>query len=179
MILALDLSTRKTGYCAGTGECVPTADAFVLPQTGEDIGQMLALLDDNLSALLERFKPSVVVYEAPILPQGPGRSTLLIRRKLFSLGSHVEFVCYRRGIRCGEETVKAIKKELGGSSKASKDDMVAAAEKCGVRLPETIAGGREDAADAFGIWLLALRHTNPQLSARWDRVLYSSRGALL
>lgn len=158
----------------------------MLPQCGEDIGQMLALLDDNLNLLLDRFRPSLVAFEAPILPsgggkkgQGPVMGSLLTRRKLMNVAGHLEFVCYRRGIPCGEETVRTIKKELAGHGGATKADMVYAAQKCGVRLPETQAAGQEDAADAFGVWLLGLRHTNRTLSAQWDRRLYSARGALL
>ncbi len=154
MIVALDLATRLCGYCAGRGDKVPVADAFKLAQHGEDIGAMLVELDANVDSLLTR-------------------------RKLFNVAGHVEFMCAKRGISCAEEEVRTIKRELSGSTKASKDDMVRAAEKVGVRLPTALSDGREDAADAFGCWLLGLRHQDRTLSARWDRVLYSSRGALL
>lgn len=185
MILSLDLATRLTGFCAGSGEVVPVADAFKMAQHGDDIGAMLDELDRNVGILLERFRPVLVVYEAPILPSGGGKGggnvmgSTLIRRKLFNLGGHVEWMCHTRGIRCAEESVKAIKRELAGHTKASKGDMVAAATKVGVRLPEAVIAGREDAADAFGVWLLGLRHQSPALSARWDKLLWSSRGALL
>jgi len=183
MLLALDLATRLNGWCGGDGSTVPVASAFKLDQHGEDIGAMLVELESNLNALIDRFQPTLVVFEAPILPSGGRRGqnvmgSLLMRRKLMSLGSFVEFVCKKRGIPCAEESVRAIKRELAGTTKASKDDMVAAAIKCGVKLPEALAAGREDAADAFGLFLLALRHTNKALSAEWDRKLWSSRGAL-
>lgn len=185
MILCLDLATRLNGWCAGDGSKVPACDAFKLDQHGEDIGAMLAELDAKLCALMDRFSPALVCYEAPILPQnrrkgdgGAVMGSLLVRRKLMSLGSFVEYRCHMRGVSCAEAGVQAIKRELGGKSHASKDDMVAAALKCGVPLPETEAAGRKDAADAFGIWLLALRHTDKARSAEWDRRLYSSRGAL-
>lgn len=179
MILAFDLSTRRNGWCAGAGLEIPTAGAFVLPQTGDDIGQMLALLDDQLSGLFDRYQPALAVYESPILPQGAGRSTLMIRRKLFALGAHLEFVCKRRGVQCAEFHLRAIKKELGGSGYASKADMTYAAERLGVKLPETQAAGREDAADAAGLWLLALRHMDPKAAARFDTRLWTGRGALV
>lgn len=185
MILALDLATRLTGFCAGDGSKAPTCSAFKMEQHGENIGAMLNELDQNFVALFRRFMPDLVLYEAPILPQGRKGDkgavvgSLLIRRKLFALGSHLEFFCHRQGVQCAEAEVRTIKKELAGHTKASKDDMVTAATKCGITLPATVAAGREDAADAFGLWLLGLRHTNRELSARWDRVLWSSRGALL
>lgn len=183
--MALDLATRLTGFCAGSGETIPTCDAFKMGQHGEDIGAMLAELDDNLGAVLDRFRPTVCVFEAPILPMGGGKKggnvmgSTLIRRKLFNLSGHVEFVCHRRGIQCGEEKVQGIKRELAGSSSATKSDMIYAAETCGVKLPATVAAGREDAADSFGVWLLALRRIDPRLSAAWDKRLWSSRGTLL
>lgn len=186
MLLALDLATRLTGYCAGSGADLPEADALRFAQHGEDIGGMLVELDDKVGALLDRFRPTLVVFEAPILPSGGRRGdgntvmgSLLTRRKLFNLAGHIEFMCARRGIVCAEEEVRRIKRELAGHTKATKDDMVHAARKCGIKLPETQAAGMEDAADAFGVWLLGLRHQNRDLSARWDRLLYSSRGALL
>lgn len=184
MILSFDLATRLTGYCAGNGHTHPVADAFRMAQHGEDIGAMLGELDEKLNILIDRFHPTLIVFEAPILPSGGRRGqtvmgSLLTRRKLMNLSGHLEFVCNRRGITCGEEQVRTIKKELAGTTKASKDDMVFAAEKLGIVLPETQAAGREDAADAVGIWLLGLRHVNRALSAQWDRRLYSARGAML
>lgn len=186
MILALDLASRKCGWCAGRGDAIPVAGAFVLDQHGDDLGAMLVQLEDNLSALINRFQPTLVCFEAPILPTGGRKGdggavmgSLLTRRKLMSIPAFLEYLCKKRSIPCAEDSVEAIKKELGGSFSASKEDMVSAALKCGVQLPATQAAGREDAADAFGCWVLALRHTDKALSTRWDRLLYSSRGALL
>lgn len=185
-VLGLDLATRLTGWCAGDGLSVPTAGAFELPQTGEDIGEMLDLLDLHLAGLFERTRPSVVLFEAPILPSGGRKGdkgavmgSALVRRKLMNLSGHVEFMCRRRGIEYFEDSVQGIKKELAGFAGAEKTDMVAAAQKVGVALPGTKSAGQEDAADAFGCWLLALRYADPAASANWDRVLHSSRGSLL
>lgn len=181
-LLALDLSSRLNGYAAGNGHSIPVAGAFTLAQHGEDLGAMLVELEDNLSSLIARFQPTACVYEAPILPSKGDKAamgSLLTRRKLMSVGSFVEYVCHRRGIMCGEEHVRTIKKELAGSAKASKDDMVYAAQKLGVILPKTDVAGKKDAADATGLWLLGLRRLNPRMSANFDRILWSSRGALL
>jgi Holliday junction resolvasome RuvABC endonuclease subunit len=186
VILTLDTSSRKNGYCAGDGTTIPVASAFILDQHEEDIGAMLEQFDANVSLLFQRFQPTVCVFESPILPSGGGKGdkgpvmgSTLTRRKLFNVAGHFEWMCHTRGIPCGEEEARTIKKELAGSRKADKEDMVAAALKCGIVLPPTQAAGMEDAADAFGLWLIGLRKTNRELSARWDRLLYSSRGALL
>lgn len=182
MILALDLASRLCGWCAGDGSRIPLADAFKLAQHGEDIGAMLAELDANLCVLIERFQPTAIAFEAPILPSRGGPAVMgstLTRRKLMNVAGHVEYRAHVAGITYGEESVKDIKKELTGRYHASKDEMVAAALKLGVILPATEAAGMKDAADATGLWLLALRRTNPALSAEWDRRLYSSRGLLV
>ena len=186
MILTLDTSSRKNGFCAGDGATVPVASAFILDQHGEDIGAMLEQFNQNVETLFRRFQPTVCIFESPILPSGGGKGdkgpvmgSTLTRRKLFNVAGHFEWMCHTRGIPCGEEQARTIKKELAGSRKATKDDMVAAALKCGVILPPTQAAGMEDAADAFGLWLIGLRKTKPALSAHWDRRLWSSRGALL
>jgi Holliday junction resolvasome RuvABC endonuclease subunit len=182
VLLALDLASRLNGFCAGDGLSIPVAGAFKLAQHGEDLGAMLAELDANLCTLLDRFGVTAVVYEAPILPSRGDRAamgSLLTRRKLMSVGSFVEYRCHMRGLACGEENVKAIKRELVGKAHASKDDMVRCALKLGVRLPETEAAGQKDAADATGLWLLGLRRINPRLSQEWDRRLWSTRPVLM
>lgn len=147
-------------------------------QAGDDLGHMLDQMDLALAAHIERFRPEAVVYEAPILVFRPGRhDTLRPLRKLYNLGGHLEWVCRRRGISCHEVTVKEVKKALAGFGAAEKADMVAAAEKIGLTLPP--GKGREDAADAFGAWLLLLRAKSRTNSERFDRALYGRRGALL
>lgn len=136
---------------------------------------MLDQLDKALASHIELYRPGALVYEAPILV--PNRDNLLKLRKLYNLGGHVEFVCRRRGIECSEVTVDDVKKALAGFSAAGKLDMVAAAEKIGLTLP---AGKkREDAADAFGAWLLLLRHHSRPNADRFDRALWGRRGVLL
>lgn len=184
MIIGLDLATRLNGWCAGDGASIPSAGAFLLPQVEEDIGRMLCQLDDEIAALIDWHKPTLVIFEAPILPSRgrKGNSVMgstLVRRKLMNLTGHVEFMCTRRGIECREADVQRIKRELAGFASADKRDMVAAAQKVGIELPITKAAGQEDAADAFGAWLLGLRYKDGALSARWDSKLYGSRGALL
>lgn len=174
MIVSLDLATRLTGWTAGRGDTTPDCGVWEFPQCGDDLGRMLCVLDDFLTITVDRFKPTVMVYEAPILRR---IDDLLKVRKLYSLGSHVEFVCRRRGIECHEVSIAAIKKEVTGNAFAEKDDMVAVARTVGLTLPK--GPGAKDAADSFGGWLLALRHYEPEFSAAWDKRIWSGRSALL
>lgn len=133
--------------------------------------------------MLDRFEPEWLVYEAPILVHKSKHSQrndkLEDVARMLALTGHVELVCYRRGIECRKVDLRKVKKELAGFGGADKDDMVAAAEKLGLRLPKTPQRAREDASDAFGAWLLLLRARYPSLSARFDSALYGRRGALL
>lgn len=133
--------------------------------------------------MIERFQPEWLVFEAPILVHKSRHSQRNDRledvARTLAMTGHVEFVCRRRGIECRRVDIRAVKKELAGFGRADKDDMVAAAEKIGLRLPASPKRSREDAADAFGCWLLLLRARYPSLSARFDSALYGRRGALI
>lgn len=190
--LGLDLASRLTGWCVGDGAEAPVCGAWAFPPVrgddgSYDYGLLLATLDDYLTACHARFAFSTVAYEAPILvfrrrgqadDGSAGYNDNLTKlRLLYPLGAYVEFWCLRHGVECFEVTVQAIKKELGGHRHAEKADLVYVAQKCGLQLPTGPAA--QDAADAFGAWLLLLRSINPARSADWDRRLYSSKGSML
>jgi len=177
VVTGLDLATIKSGYCYGDGLTTPTAGAWTFPHVGEDLGWLACELEDVLTAHIERERPVLVNYESPILVSGRDRPIVL--RKLYGMGMEVERICRRKGIECREAGLRKIKKELAGFSGAGKTDMVFAAERIGVQLPATLAAGREDAADATGAWLLAMRDHDKTISAQWDRRLYAARGALI
>ncbi len=189
MILAFDLATRLCGYCLGDGLSIPEAGAFELPQLGEDLGKMLDLFNNYIGLLIDRSHPVAILYEKPLLVINrltdeygnllPGRTDdLLTIRKIYSLGSHLEYVARRRGIECSEVGLQAIKKEVTGNHRAKKAEIVAVAKRIGLQLPIK-SKGEEDAADSWGAWLVGLRTYNPAASRRWDRLVHSPRGTLL
>lgn len=191
MYLGLDLASRLTGWCVGSGSDIPACGAWEFPAVkgddgSYDYGLLLATLDDYLTASHARFAFGAVAYEAPILvfrrrgqPDDVGYNDNLNKlRLLYPLGAFVEFWCLRRGIDCFEVSVQAIKREVGGHRNAEKADLIYVAQKCGLQLPAASAG-RDDAADAFGAWLLLLREFEKTRSAEWDRRIYGSRGGLL
>lgn len=171
-----DPGSRRLGWASGDGLSLPTADAWRFDQCGDDYGRMLDLIDCKLNAHIDQHKPELIGYEAPIKTP---HDKLPALRKTLSIGTHIEFVALRRGIECGEIGFHEVKQALAGFSGATKDDMVHAAEKLGVALPATLADGREDAADSVGGWLRMIYLRNRKLSSRFDRILYSARGALL
>jgi len=186
-VLSLDLATRKTGYCVGDGGSTPVADAWLFEQVGADYGRLGAALWFNLDSMALRYPDlALVVVEAPIMTKKDRLDTV---RKLYGISFVVETWCNlysQRRVRaggdplpCKEAGLRQIKKELAGRSGAEKYEMVAAALKCGVALPATLDAGREDAADAFGGWLMGLRSINRTASAEWDRRLWSSRSTAI
>lgn len=182
-LLGLDLASRLTGWCAGAGETVPQVGAWAFEPAEGDFGFLLDQLDRHLAVAMDRFQPTAVAYEAPVLiARGrsgrAGGDTLAKLRLLYPLGAHVEFVCRRRGVPCYEVNVRTVKKELTGDSLAEKGAMYAMAQKLGAKLPPRTSGG-EDAADALAVWLVLLRHMDRRLSAEWDKRIFQPRGAML
>lgn len=180
MLLGLDLASRSTGWCAGTGVEAPECGAWTIEKCDGDYGYLLEQLDGYLQAAFLRFRPTRVAYEAPILvARGRGRQygdKLSTLRLLYPMGAYVEFACRRAGIEYFEVSVTDIKREVTGNVYAPKDDLVAVARKCGLKLPTR---GTDDAADAWGAWLLLLRATDKTLSGQWDASIWGPRGGLL
>ncbi len=181
MMLGLDLASRLTGWCCGSGSVIPACGAWPFPEIDGDFGLLLATLEDYLNVAHRRFAFDAVAYEAPILvARGKGRrygDKLSTLRLLYPMGAFVEWWCRRNDVACWEVTVSAIKKEVTGNAYAPKDDLVAIARKVGLVLPSGDAA--KDAADAWGAWLLLLRYTNPELSRAWDKRIFTPKGALL
>ncbi len=173
--MGIDPGSQKMGFAVGDGTGLPICGAWRFDQTGDDLGAMLAQLDDRLEETITQHGVQEISYEAPILLR---HDTLGRLRKTLSLGAHVEFVCHRMGIPCSEVSLRDAKKELAGFGQAEKSDMVSAAVKLGVTLPATKAAGREDAADALAVFLLLLRKRSRGLSYEFDRRLYGVRGQL-
>jgi hypothetical protein len=185
MICGLDLGSRLTGWCVGDGRTVPSCGAFEFPQVGADLGALGDLLWRNLDSLWRDYPFRRIMLEAPILivnDRRRGTDNLLKLRKLYGISFVVETWARRHPsgpILVEETSLQSLKKELAGSVKADKAAMVAVAERLGLRLPEHLSHGREDAADAFAAWLVGLRFYAKPESARWDQAIYSRRGFLI
>jgi Holliday junction resolvasome RuvABC endonuclease subunit len=182
MILALDLATQ-TGVCFGaadTGE-IPTLDHFRLPSTGDDVGRFLAAFEDQINALIDRAAPTLIVFEAPVLPRAKfnpatkkveGGVSIITTRKLQGLAGELERIAFRQGIECAEIQPSEAKQALTGKGNAKKAEMVRACRAFGLNPHTYTHQGEEasDEADAFGVWLCALRMRHPKLAGRWDPI---------
>lgn len=181
-LLFLDLASKLTGWCAGDGHAIPDCGAWKFPDVGADYGLLLETLEGYLDVAFQRFAPDAVGFEAPILiARGKGNrrygDKLSTLRLLYPMSAFVEWYCRKAKVPCAEVLVSQIKKEVTGNSYAAKDDIVAVARKCGLILPT--GPGAMDAADAWGGWLLLLRHYDKATSAEWDKRIWTPKGALL
>lgn len=174
-----DLSPAFAGWCVGSGEAEPVADAYKFSDYGEELGKLGAELWRLLDTLHARFAFDVVGYEKPILlvnargRDGERRTDKLeTLRAIYGLGMVLEAWCELHGVPCGEETVQAVKKAATGNHAADKKDVAAAMERIGIELPKTLAAGRLDAGDAAAGWVLSVRAWNPWVQ-RWDAALRS------
>jgi hypothetical protein len=136
----------------------------------------------------------LVIYEAPTLPpaqveqDSKGRwkakmqTTIHTTRKLQGLAAVVELEVYDLAqagwpIYCREVPLQTVKKELGGSGRAGKADMVFAARRAGIEIASGDEG--EDEADAFGVFLVGVKYHAPQHFARWLALINGGRGTLV
>lgn len=147
MILALDLATR-TGWCAGVGDRRPEVGHYTMAKTRDDVGQFLIEFETWMRSRIHFWQPDLVVFESPFVRAG---DTAYITRKLHALPGVAEMVCIKMGVEVRQVTPKQAKKALTGNGNAKKPDMVAAAAALGVACEV------DDEADAFGVWLCALR----------------------
>lgn len=182
MILGLDLATN-IGVCHGDGHSIPELAHHRLPSTGDEVGPFLSAFRKWFTDLLERVAPTVIAFEAPILPRAKfDRRTgvftdapigLSTSRKLQGLAGVLEMVCFDEGVPCFEAQPAAVKKALTGQGRASKAEMVHWARRYGLEPHTYTLKGEEasDEADAFGVWLAVLRARFPAVAPMWEPLI--------
>lgn len=200
MILALDLAT-STGWCAGAGDASPAYGSVTMPDTKEEVGPFLDFFDRwlhrKITEVLEEAgvvtavgdygtyptdAKVYLIFEAPVLPRArldnrghlvQAPTTIATTRKLQGLAGVTEMVGVRRHLEVREVHLQTVKKELSGSGRGEKPDMIRAAKRCGLNPKNS------DEADAFGVWLVGVRHYAKQFQHTWDQRLWGGRGAML
>jgi len=119
-----------------------------------------------LEPKVREVEATLIIFEAPILP---AQTQMATTRKLQGMAGVTEMVCHRLGIEVAEVATSQVKKALTGSGRADKDQMMSAARLYG--FEPTCS----DEADAFGIWLCALRLRHPKQAGRWDSLNFQRR----
>jgi hypothetical protein len=176
-VWALDLATL-TGECWGGPSALPTLGHNKLPSTGEDVGHFLHAFEGWVLRRLDEIAPTLIVFEAPVLPRPKfnpvtkkveGGVSLITTRKLQGIAGTLEKVAYAEGLDCREVQPAEAKQALTGKGNAKKHQMVAGARAFGLN-PHTYqheGADASDEADAFGVWLFAVRIRYPAELDRW------------
>src|SRR6478736_7209422 len=104
-----DLSPHFAGFCIGSGETTPVADAYKFDDhPDDDLGALGLELWALLTALHQRFGFTTVGYEKPLLlvnvrfKDGERRTDKLVDlRRTYGLGMIIETWCALHNIPCG------------------------------------------------------------------------------
>lgn len=159
-ILALDLATA-CGWAIGAPSETPRFGTHVLPSCGDDVGKFAWAFHDWLTPLVSTERPHLIIYEAPVLPRQTTPATVI---KLNGLAYDTEKIARYHRVRVVKANVSRLKKFWTGSGRATKDDMMAAARRQGLRVRT------EHDADACAAWALACAYyaAEPADRARWQ-----------
>lgn len=100
--LALDLG-QSVGWAAGDGTAAPTAGTFKLTPvlSEQDFGRALCCLADKTADMITRWRPSLVVAEAPmpiVMPNRPAGREIDAQLQ-FMLEAVVRMVAWRRDLQ--------------------------------------------------------------------------------
>jgi len=149
-----------------------------MPDTKEEVGPFLDFFYKWFATKLDEYQPKVVTFEAPFLPKAridehghlkQAPTSMAVTRKLQGLAGVCEMVCFQKGIDVYEVNLGSVKSAMGGQRGAGKPDIMAAAKRCGMD-PKNF-----DEADAFGVWIVTVRHYAKQYQHIWDQRLYGGR----
>lgn len=156
MILAIDPSSRNTGWCIGysiNDPCITGSESF--SGYRENLGQLAKAYSVWLRKLIEK-NPFIemIVYEQPIRPV---KSSLLTLRQLYTLGSIIEMVAQDHNIPVFEVNNGSHKKVIygHGGKKPAEHEAIKRANEWSYRPKNG------DEADACGVHLITIRDRYP------------------
>lgn len=160
MILAIDPSVSRTGWCKGHPGGPVQTGSLGLGTFGKELGPTLSALEQWLGGILDGV--DLVVYEQPIQF---GKQSFDSRRKLYALGALIELVCYRRRIRVREVNNQSCKALCYGSARMKSAEV----KERGVALAKAwgFDPANHDQADACAVFLLSVREWFPDDFKTW------------
>ena len=160
MILAIDPSVSRTGWCKGHPGGPVQTGSLGLGTFGKELGPTLSALEQWLEGILDGV--DLVVYEQPIQF---GKQSFDSRRKLYALGALIELVCYRRRIRVREVNNQSCKALCYGSARMKSAEV----KERGVALAKAwgFDPANHDQADACAVFLLSVREWFPDDFKKW------------
>ncbi len=158
VLIGFDNASR-VGWCAGDGSRTPAFGSFQLPVTGADVGRYLLEARAFYRILLDRFQPTICVYEAPVRVENQA-----LQIKLHGLPGILEMECVERGVRVVMAYPVTLKKRLAGHGHSKKPAMILAARGLGLEVDN------HDEADAVAAWLCGVEHYSDHWPAWADRL---------
>ncbi|HEY5409273.1 MAG TPA: hypothetical protein VIJ94_00975 [Caulobacteraceae bacterium] len=184
-LIGWDLGTARNGWCAGGGESTPVAGGFRLGRvTPDEIGDMGCEFSARVMDVSKRYPQATHwISERPLLfmratDDRPYADDRFKVERLMGLSCLLQTIGRKLGKVCKMVEPGSAKMEFAGRH-ASKDMMVEMALALGIELPEHDADGREDAADACGVWKVGLRLFARHHLQRFDGAIYTRRGSLV
>jgi Holliday junction resolvasome RuvABC endonuclease subunit len=158
--MALDHGTR-TGWAVGCGDRLPAIGSRKNPHAGgrAELEPFWEAHHHWLKGVITDFKPTVVVWERPVLAKFTSHASVEIT---FGLQAITGLTCRQAGLPVRVVSPQQAKIALTGHGRASKEEMVEAALGYGFDLIE-----HHDEADAFGVWLYTLQMLAPNKALRF------------
>ena len=172
-LLALDIST-VTGWCVGDlHEGEPHAGSHKFEKSGAAIGPLLLAYDGWLTALLDRFEPTVIVMEEPMATQA-GKTPAATAYKLQTMAGLTEYIAARDKLAIRQVhllTWRAAlcpgKGNIGKFKAQEKGIVYPPIQACWDRGWDPVD---DNEADARGIWLYAGSHMARRQMSRFDPI---------
>ena len=149
MILALDQASL-CGWAAGNDTVVACGLIDSNPRRFESQGMRFVKFERELVKLIERFNPSLVVFEEHRAHTGVQAAQIL-----GAYAASIMRICDERNINYTAAPVVAHKRGFTGTTRASKELTLAVAKK---KFPD-IKIASHDTADACSIWWWAKQKT--------------------
>lgn len=160
MILAIDPSVSRTGWCRGNPGGPVSTGSLGLGSFGNELGPTLNALSQFLRRALDGV--TLVAFEQPIQF---GSQSFASRRKLYSIGALIELEAWRRGILVREVNNSTAKALCYGSGKMKSAEVKARA----VELAQAwgFDPKNHDEADACAVFLVAVREWHADHFKMW------------
>ena len=164
MILSLDTSASRTGWCVGEPQGPVRTGSAGFGGHGCDIGGLLLEFEGWLSEMVFEIVPQRIVFEKPVRPFAS--LNLETARKLYGIAGIVELVAKRQKVPVREVSNTEAKKLCYGNGGLKS----AEAKKVAVDRARLwgAAPANHDEADAFAVWLVAVKHHHPEAFEAWE-----------
>jgi Holliday junction resolvasome RuvABC endonuclease subunit len=156
-LLALDLATHVGWAFFSERGATPKLGTWYAPKLPDRdrFGPIYSAFEGWLVRMIHTHAPSVIAFEAPILPRSKTFQKARAIRLSYGFAGSTERIAFEWQLRCIECAAASVKLRLAGHGHAKKPAMVAAAIRHGCDV------ATEDEADAFGVGLLAYDHVEP------------------